>query len=694
MENQQAQDRLAYWNNRRLRDPGQFAPIPGLDFSSTNINTQRRLRQGTSRASTVSHSSSGYPGTFNSISSISPSFSTASPFFNMKNGMTVPNTAEAFGMSQSEADGLSGGAPMSPTANLLLPSNLLQDDNLSNNLHATISEEDAGASSHFHTVRRYGRSGVEGNCYGPQSPVSDNSRSPSLLSSPHDSLQNLHHLYPKSDSVLDPDHRSIHSASSPFAPAETNPVAARRPLAGLFNFNRQRGKTTQEPPALGMLKQGQSQSFPRDLEQGDFDIVNSGRRRVSAGNWANPMANLLTRSGTSASASDAPTAIRNGQGRRSRLHMFGSKLEPLSYAGPYERMASPRPSSTYSIDNALPRPSTDHQPFGWTMIDNIRHRSSPLGVDWSNQGGPWSRSGSRRPSIQHGSSSNLSLGSTPLDPEEYQAGIGKSGSAPAPIGTERFTISQRSVTPKLNPAAPSFTTRIFGTKRTSKGEKPNEKASEKAASKDKDKTKDTPDPDVFLEDSSPPTSRLSRDARSITTTESVADSHDSLEQSTSTTPSDNLATSTSSAPKGKDTLMQRITRKGSSSKFLPFSKEGRGLFSKTAKTGEPSTPGELDEEDSVTDYLLRKVGTADGAGQGSSGPGTPAEGGGGGKEKEVKEKQSHERNRGSISWSNMLRKGKKGESKEKNGKGGEKGGEKEGSEAGGETGDTTGDDTQ
>ena len=562
----------------------------------------------------------------------------------MNNGMTVPTTGEQLGMSRVDVDALTGGAPMSPTANMLLPSNLLRDDDLMTSRSQPHSEQGATRGVNLSSLGLYGQPLTDANIHGPQSPVSENSRSPSLLSSPHDSLHNLHSYYPPSEIFGESDRRSVNSTSSPFAggvAAETNPIAARR-LAGLFNFNRQRGKpSTHDLPLLGTLKQGQSQSFPRNLDTGApnlgaFDPIGSGRRRVSSGTWVNPMASLLAKSMASPNGlteGEGVPTTRTGFGRRSRRNMFGSKLEPIDPSTSFDRSSSPRPSSTYSIENIFPRPSTDSQPFGWSIADNVRQRSSPLGVDWSTLGGPWSRNNSRRPSVQHGSSSNLSLGSTPLDPDDYQSTLAKQGSAPAPIGTERFQISQRPLTPKLNPAAPSFTTRLFSrsdTKKLSKGEKVIEKAAEKTRNREVEKSKES-EIDPAFEEHSPSNSRLSRDARSIVTATSMAESHDSLEQSTSGTPSDSMV---SFAP--KETLMQRITRKGSSSKFnVPWAKDRGSLFSK--KNGDPATPGEVEEDTSSDHQLGRSVDS-------------------------VSSMAQHEKgNRGSISWSSIMRKSKKGD---------------------------------
>lgn len=569
---------------------------------------------------------------FNSIPIISPTFSSTSTFFNMKNGMAVPSNMEYGGIPQADADILTGGAPMSPTANALLPSNLFRDEDVPGPLLGT---NRGNGTSCGDALSSLSPSGGDNESHGPYSPASSRSRSPSIFSSPRDSPQNVHSYQAGADPLLDSDRHSLNSTGATFAPVavETNPMAARR-LASLFNFNRQRGKSTNDPPPLGTLKQGQSQSFPRNLEQGALDPVGTRPRRGSYGTWANPMANFLTRSAAMSgdpAASNGPLTSRLGVGRRSRLNMFGSKYDPLEPSAFLERPSSPRPSSTYSFENALPRPSTDSQPFGWPVLDSMPHRSSPLGTDWSGTRGPWSRSQSRRQSVQHGSSSNLSLGSTPLDPEDYQSTPGKQVSPPAPIGT-RPQSSQRPATPKLNPAAPTFKT-LFSrgdARKATRGEKSSDKAAEKLKDKEAEEGKSM-EFDPLLEESSPTDPRLSRDAHSIATATSVAESHDSLDRSTSGTPSEVMT------PLGpKETLMQRITRKSSSSKFgVPWGKDRGSLFSK--KMGEPSTPGEIDEDASSEGQLGKSLDSV------SSTP------------------QQEKANRASISWSSIMRKSKKGD---------------------------------
>lgn len=489
---------------------------------------------------------------------------------------------------------------MSPAANDLLPSNLFRDEDLASRRYSIQGgghDPIGSIGSEIFSVQ--GASPAETAAHGLHTPISARSRAGSLFSSPHDSLHNLHGYQSRAASFAESDRQSLNSTVGPFNPgiaAESNPLAASR-IASLFTttFNRQRGKSnTNEPPSLGALKQGQSQSFPRNPETGTLDPIGSRRRRGSYGNWANPVAGLLNRNidGPSSSSEDNGfISVRAGSGRRSRLNMFGSKFDGIGSSGLSNNHSSSRPSSTYSYDTGLGVPSADSQRYGWPVSETIHNRSSPLGSGWPTASGPWSRGQSRRTSMQHGSASNLSIGSTPLESEGYPGSLAKQVPEQLPIGT-RPQSSQRSVTPKLNPAAPTFKT-LFGrgdTKRAAKVDKSTDKSTEKPKTRDFEKLNGE-EIDSQQEESSPPNPRLSRDAQSVATATSVADSYESLDRSTSGTPSETV---TPSGP--KETLMQKITRKSSSSKFnVPWAKERSGFFS-NKKAGEPSTPDEINED--------------------------------------------------------------------------------------------------
>ena len=627
LEKQRAEEHLSWWTDRRTRNPEQFVQMPSLDFpQQLQRNRSRRSRQPNSRASTNSSLPSTYQGgspAFNNPSLIAPPFSNASPFFNSNNGMTLSSVADQNGIPQNEVEALIAGGPMSPAADNLLPSNLFRDEDISNQLFSKTIGPEYPSNMNPDVSLGHGVSYSDAAAQGPQTPGSAGSRAGSVLSSPHESLQNLHSYQSRPDPFIESQQHSLSSTTAPLHPsiaADSNPLASNR-LANLFSFKSQRGKPgTQDPPLLGTLKQGQSQSFPRNLEEG-LDLNTSRRRRGSYGNWANPMAGLLNRNAGPPEDTGIITA-RTGSGRRSRLNMFGGKFDGHDPATFADQPSSSRPSSTYSYDQVLARPSSDSQRFGWPVPEGIPNRSSPLGANWS--GGPWSRAPSRRPSVQHGSTSNLSLGSTPLDPE----GFSKQSSDQAPIGT-RPRSSQRPGTPTLNPAAPSFKT-LFSRRDAGRTTKTGGRSAEK--SKDKESEKGEAEDTDSITETSPQNPRLSRDAQSIATAASTTDSHDSFDRSTSGTPTEAFNSSGST----KETLIQKITRKSSSSKFnLNSWAKDRGLKSKPA--GQPSTPTEHDEEAS-SDGLLGK--------SAESTSSTP---------------QQEKAGRTSLSWPNIRRKSKKGD---------------------------------
>ena len=468
---------------------------------------------------------------------------------------------------------------MSPAADDLLPSNLFRDDDI---MTRRVSGSAARESLGSFGSDVLGRQGEVSN-HGPQTPVSSSSRNGSQLSSPHDSLQNIPSYPAGGDYYADQDRRSISSTSASFhSPVATdaNPLATNR-FANLFSntFNRQREKPgTGDPPQLGTLRQGQSQSFPRNYEQ-DLDPTGVRQRRGSHG-WGNAMG-LLNRNIPSDSGA---IMSLTGSGKKSRLNMIGPNadaLQPLAFT---DQPPSARPSSISSFDQVVGRPSSESQRNPWGLMpENIPNRSSPLGANWSSAAsGVWSRVPSRRPSVQHGSTSNLSIGSTPLEPDQ-QGSLSNKGAEQLPIGTRPRggsgpKPSQRPITPRLNPAAPSFKT-LF-----SRGEGRKAAKTEKAAERIKEREVVVEDTDSTHDEPSPQNPRLSRDAQSIVTSASVTESHESLDRSTSGTPSE---VATASGP--KETLMQRISRKGSSSKFnVPWSKERGGVCGR--QTGQPSTP--------------------------------------------------------------------------------------------------------
>ena len=626
----------------RANDLINSASAHGFDYSAVYA-PQRRTRQSSNRLSSSTYGSAYSPhagfagptGLQNPLQS--GPFHSFSPPSRAGTGFSD--------MSPRDFEDLTAGAPMSPTANNLLPSYLLGDDDLPGNSASLASRPMIDTLGHRSPP-------FEQTSQDPQSPLSMHSASPSLLSSPHESFTNAP-LFP-----TDSDRQSLGSTGSPYnqsITATSGPVTDRR-RASLFNFGRQRQKSSvPELPPFGSLKPSQSQSFPTNEQEANG--AGPSRKKLGSNIWSSPMGHFLNRGSSTGIESDTGPAPLP---RKTRRGLFGSKLDPSETLSPSDRSSSPRPSSTYSHENVLPRPSSDSQPFGWPNQDIGRQRNSPLGSNWSSIGNNRSRNPSRRQSVQHGSTSNLSLGSTPLDPDDAPGSFGvPKAPQPAPIGTERFTLSKnKEKAPKLpkqlNPAAPTFKTRLGFTKKTSKAEGDAESSTSKSKSKSKDTEKPSSqsrssDAELLSEDShSSP--RLSRDAYSISTSTSREGLGDNLEQTASNAHSDlqppSISTSTPSSSVTKESLMQRITRKSSSSKFSTAWRERGSIFS-SKKSGEPSTPGDVDEGGEGSDYLA--VG-----GKASSEVGTPGD-------KDGKEKDGTRSGRPSLSWSRVM--SKKGKNK-------------------------------
>ena len=591
-----ARERLTWMeNSRRATTTSSHPPLSPLDIESTRGGIKpRRTRQSGSLASSISSPTTNftpldsYPasGPFQSTLNTSPTFSSPS-FFNLKNGMTLVTPSDIPTPAMEGVDALVGGAPMSPRADSLLPANLLGDESADDEAdNEAIIPIQPSVGTAFNGVRPSSLLG-DGPAQRSPSPKSSSSRS---FSSPCESFANS----------VDPDRTSQHSgrpASDRPGRANNPQSASRKLVSGLFSFSRQRGKTiVDEPPALGSLKQGQSQSFPRNLGEG-FDPLAQGRRRLSyGGNWAFPMSRAAhvgkdPNSGRLAPARRGFPSLFAGFGKSSTepsgYDPFGARNDPLessminSIRGD---TSSPRPSSTYSFDK-LPRPSVECQFHAWGPHESSRLRGSPLGSDWT-KSHSWSQHHSRRPSGQYASSSNLTLGA-PQDedflgpPRELQEPL------QAPIGTRPTSSRKQPITPRLNPAAPAFT--FFG-KKTDKNkdkQKPKEVARERQVGAE------------GIDDLSPPKTRQSRDMQSVATTGSTAESRLSLERTSSTPSESNPAENTST----RETFIHKlITRKSSSSKFGSWKDKG-GLFS---RKGESSTPNEVEEDGATSDPQLGK----------------------------------------------------------------------------------------
>jgi hypothetical protein len=636
---QNASNNLTFMQQRRMSQPQLFSGPPVPEIGPVRARPLS-MREGLLSAATGGfvHTSSA---PFNSIpTTSSPSFATTTPYFNPVNGMALPPRTYSTSMSQADLESLTGGAPMSPTAGALLPAGLFGDDL---GLTEDEDEDDPGPpqapsldpSPHMGNVLPgLGAPGTMVRTHNSSSPASPQSRSPSAFASPRESSGELQ-FYPNNENNLDSDRRSIQSTSSSF---QINPQASR--FGGLFGLNRARGKTfSDEGPALGSLKPSQSQSLPR--QEHGVDAAGNLRRRGShsEGAWYDTFIRTKTQP---VESSSSPKHVAT---RKRPFNMFGNAKggDPwLTSILGVERPTSPRQGSTNSGESmALPRPSTESQArFGWN-VDAFGARSSPLGVDWSinntNTTSWGSRFPSRRPSIQHGGSSAnlinegmsrddiLDFPSNTRSPTQAPIGTRPQSSAshmPGQPSTSSLPPIPPTPPKQLNPAAASFTMFQLAkkteedkakraaekeAKKAEKAEKKEEKEkkakaekAEKAARKDKDKHYSSEAGDSRDATSPHYDSRMSRDTPSISTADvSEASPRESLERTVSHTASENAGSI------GKESFMQKLTRKGSTSQFLTFGKKNV-LFSKSKPGDVPGTPDEADEDSSTGFFGLGK----------------------------------------------------------------------------------------
>lgn len=653
---QQHLDRL---QQRRISSPQLFAATPTLEPAPVRRGSTRRRRQESIRSEINSPASVGFTGIapppFNSsISGISPTFSSNSPFFNITNGMTIePEESQTGAVAQAQIDAMTGGAPMSPaTAGALLPSGLLADDtdHTGSDMDLEKAESPApgtgrrrarplsfgGDSGSFNNTSNRNSAALPGlgtipglgtastfdsSGQAPSSPVSADSRSPSVFASPKESTTNL--PFSAADPFGESDRRSVLSNTGSSRRASGGPSR----FAGILGLGARGKFSMDQGPLLGSLKTTQTRSLPRQ-DPSEHEPAAFRRRGSHSGpSWIQPISNAFSRN-TSGFGKDATDGAEEGsETSASRrfirpFSMLGRSGDSFQPPAPFNHAAPPPPPSNNSSE--FPRPSTgSEQRFGW-RAEGLNQRTSPLGPDWGAAvANSYSRQTSRRPSVQYGPPNILGQDVSAMDMASFDPP--RSSSQQPPIGTRPMTSQDKLVhsesapptPPRLNPAAPSFN--LFKrSKKTEEGEK--DKAPDR--SRAKDISKDTPSPQHLAVDSgqataldtSPPSeSRKSRDAHSISTAAESVDlsstGRDSLERTWSGTPSDSghLAPSgTLAVGKDKETLMQKLSRKTSTSKFKKsFGKDNKGLFGGSRRGGPTSssvdgTTHEETDEDGAT----------------------------------------------------------------------------------------------
>ncbi|KAH9994998.1 hypothetical protein F4779DRAFT_623260 [Xylariaceae sp. FL0662B] len=470
---------------------------------------------------------------------------------------------------------LTAGAPLSPTATSLLPAGMLED---------LVDDEVPSSGSQRARLNTFGPTASPENA--PHSPASS-AQSISIISSPQSSSQ---HLPFSQYTGENSERRSLRGVRGEFG-AATSPIAPPNQAThrrGFLPWLHRGAKAQDEPPALGSLKHSQSQSFPREEEDGDLI---SNRRRISLSTgW-----NMFNRNSAGPDLPEAggpsPRALPSRRvGMTGNSNSIGSNI--FSERDP----SSPRPVSIASSE--MPRPSTDS--------GSIWGRVPQASRIWPLEDHLWaSRNPSRRPSL-HGSPSVLKTTLADAD-DEILDDVELLHASPSQVGIIGSRPAAKSLSQRLNPAAPTFMAGLFRGKPDKEKEKETDKDTKeskekvKGRSKDKESAKEKK-PRVSLTssvsegatpsiDDSPSDSRKSRDAYSVDTP-SIAESRESLslDQSPSNTPSEHAA---NVGIKEQESGFRKLLRKGSSSKFS-FSSV-RGLGGKKA----PSSAANSDKNASV-----------------------------------------------------------------------------------------------
>lgn len=629
-------------------------------YASPPATQERPLRRGDSqrsRRAQSGNSSSDSPGIMNAFPHTSAPFapgatSTTSifpgmPFLNVMNGMTMGGPTDDLVLSEDEREKLTGGALMSPGAGAdLLPADLF-------------GEGDSRASSDF--IRPLpglgalpGLGGLPGPAtrpddLGPASPASGSSKSPSVFASPQASQQNLAYIG-SPENIIDADRRSIRSNRSTRA---TSGSGAGSRFSGMFGI-KQRAKTQSTDDGLAL---GKASSMPR--QDGGIPGLDSNTRKRNSSVSGSVFSGFSGDGGF-----DAPPIPAT---RRSRFNIFSKAPAegsgwPTTFSAFGRRPASPRPGSTHS--NELPRPSMDSSRWGvdaWPSGDTgSGARSSPLafGSAWNAPASQQSRifgsrHPSRRPSAQYGVSGPpddiMEDSDDSDDSGSYRAAnLGPIGSRPP--GSKKAEKAPMTDAQRLNPAAKDFKSFFSGMSLTKSKDKSREKDNASTVASSASGTPNLAQGD-FGDDLSPPHSRRSkdtRDARSFTTNESsIAESgrnSTELARTPSYTNSEAAAPSPllSGTSAGKESFMQKLSRKSSSGKFtLPtFKREKSRLDTHIpTPTSVPAEEAEYEDGSLSASFSSEKFG------------------------RDSMSKEQPQRNSSGRNWSNVLKlgMGKKGD---------------------------------
>ncbi|KAI1001146.1 hypothetical protein K3495_g7051 [Podosphaera aphanis] len=518
----------------------------------------------------------------NSVDNASPAFAPGPYIDLIDDNSAAPILDSLDNMTEEDYCMLAAGAPLSPTATSLLPSNIFADDDTISPHSGSIDLSSLSLLAQTNPFESHE----------PKSPC----QSPGLISSPQKPGNAIptHGISNNDYTENDPALNSPKSSFGPIGSAVSTIQGTNKGFRDLFSLSKPKSKDTDlDGPILGTLKSTQSHSLPRTIEEHTFG---NRHRRIS---FPSGLAGFLQ---NKASSSRDPTMdfnitspVQNPNIKRLGHAAFGSGSDDpnMQEINP----PSPRPISIASSD--LPRPSIDSAPFGWGPAQD-NSRNSPLATNWSHRGSKhvsiqqqttWSsntttRNSGSRYGIFPSRFINDDIEGSPLT----ESCIGHSGqqTTVGAIVTRPLSFHQTTSPPKLNPAAPAFQ----GVNLNLKYDKENDSNKDKLIAAF-DSTNGSAialkQPDFGL-------NLASHELVSIATQSICPEFYEKMDRRNSETQSEFEANLNNKDKEG--TSLQRLFRKGSSNKFSisSFRSKDSSLFNEK-KSG--SGPGNSDRTASV-----------------------------------------------------------------------------------------------
>lgn len=509
------------------------------------------------------------PGTF---SSQSPVFASG-PYIDMRNESANEPESELISHTTDEDyHSLNAGAPLSPTASLLLPSNIFADDDPPSNLSELVNSSEPAPTV---LLRNHESQTTCSTSYSPSlstSPLISSQQLPTYGSAACGNVENdLSFPSPRLS-------RSVIGSAKP--PRNLNSKGFRN----LFLPKLKLKDAGPDGSISGSIGLKHSTTLPQFLDEEVTASDNKNRRNSFTSSWTGFLHKNSTVKELSTGNDSFLTHTHKSNKQRPNLGLTGSCIDDSELHDAHS--SSPYARSVVSFD--LPRPSTDSAPFGWGPAqDNITNRNSPLSTDWSHYSSnhnstksqtSWPSNFSKRTSSKNGfNSAFLSRLANEdddfLPPSEVMTNQFSQPSAIGTIGTQLLSSNHTSITPKLNPEAPAFQKFSINDYQEPKMENYRNDETDPLHSSAIKNTKTSHQSKSKSQSPSP----ISHD--STISRKNILENHEVLDHETNGTPLESIS---SLNGKGKDeSSLQRLLRKGSSSKFSisSFRSKDTSIFS-------------------------------------------------------------------------------------------------------------------